>query len=231
MKDFGLYFTVGLEHILTWEALDHILFVTALCLCYQLGDYKKIIILITAFTIGHCTTLVLSTFNIISVKPAITEFFIAVTIVLTAISNLFVKDVSRQKKLPFIYFMALFFGMVHGLGFAYGLKSILGKSENIFIPLLAFNCGIELAQVVVALVVLLVSYIFVRILKVPFQTWLIFVSGIICGLALQMVIERNPFNQHNDEAINSLFIIDSKRYCVWPITVLQQPGQQPWQPL
>jgi hypothetical protein len=193
MKDFGLYFSWGLEHILTWQALDHLLFITALCLRYQFKDYKKTIILITAFTIGHCTTLVLSSLDVISLKTNITEFFIALTIVFAAISNLFVKDVAQQKKFPFIYFMALLFGMIHGLGFAYGLKSMLGKHENIFIPLLAFNSGIEIAQILVALIILSVSYIFVRLLHVAFRTWILFVSGIIFGLALQMVVERNIF--------------------------------------
>lgn len=222
MNDFGLYFTTGLEHILTWEALDHILFVAALCLRYQFKDYKKIIVLITAFTIGHCTTLLLSSFNIISLKTSLTEFFIALTIVFTAISNLFVKDIMHQKKFPFIYFMALLFGMIHGLGFAYGLKSILGRNENIVIPLLAFNCGIEIAQILVALIVLFVSYIFVAILKVPFRTWLLFVSGIIFGFALQMAIERNPFKERNDEtSAYRMFINDSKYYCYRSIAVLQ----------
>ena len=221
MNDFRLYFTVGLQHILTWEALDHILFVAALCLRYQFKDYKKIIVLITAFTIGHCTTLVLSSLNILSIKPALTEFFIALTIVFTAVSNVFVKDVVHQKRFPFIYFMALLFGMIHGLGFAYGLKSILGKSESIFIPLLAFNCGIELAQILVALVVLFVSYIFANILNIPFRTWLLFVSGIIFGLALQMAIERNPFKQKNDDETTSrMFINDSGRFCYRSIAVL-----------
>ena len=209
MKDFDLYFTFGLQHILTWAALDHILFVAALCLRYQFKDYKKIIVLITAFTIGHCSTLVLSSFNIISLKSGLTEFFIALTIVITAASNAFVKDVSRQRKFPFIYFMALLFGMIHGLGFAYGLKSILGKNENIFIPLLAFNCGIEVAQILVALVVLAVSYIFARFVNVPFRAWLLFVSGIIFGLALQMVIERNPFKEKNDEISHAFSVANS----------------------
>ena len=220
MKDFGLYFTWGLQHILTWEALDHILFVAALCLRYQFRDYRKIIILITAFTIGHCTTLVLSSLNIVNVKTSLTEFFIALTIVFTAFSNLFVKGVARQKKLPFIYFMAMVFGMVHGLGFAYGLKSILGKNESLFIPLLAFNTGIEIAQVLVALVVLSVSYIFAHFLHVPFRTWLLFVSGIIFGLALQMVIERIPFKEKNDETAYRVFINDGKYVSHRPITVL-----------
>lgn len=223
MNDFGLYFTFGLEHILTWEALDHILFVTALCLRYQFKDYKKILILITAFTIGHCTTLVLSTFNIVSVKSSLTEFFIAVTILLTALSNVFVKEGQRrQQKFSFIYILAILFGMVHGLGFAYGLKSILGKNESVFVPLLAFNCGIETAQILVALVVLIVSYIFVAILKVPFKAWLIFISGIIFGLSLQMAIERNPFKEkQDDETISNVFINDSRWFSYRPKPVLQ----------
>jgi len=221
MKDFGLYFTWGLQHILTWEALDHILFVAALCLRYQFKDYKKIVILITAFTIGHCTTLVLSSLNIINVKTSLTEFFIALTIVFTAFSNLFVKDVAHQKKLPFIYFMAMIFGMVHGLGFAYGLKSILGRNESIFVPLFAFNTGIEIAQVLVALVVLFLSYIFAHFLHVPFRTWLLFVSGIIFGLALQMVIERIPFKKKNDETAYRVFIDDGRYFRHRTITILQ----------
>ena len=221
MKDFGLYFTWGLQHILTWEALDHILFVAALCLRYQFKDYKKIVILITAFTIGHCTTLVLSSLNIINVKTSLTEFFIALTIVFTAFSNLFVKDVAHQKKLPFIYFMAMIFGMVHGLGFAYGLKSILGRNESIFVPLFAFNTGIEIAQVLVALVVLFLSYIFAHFLHVPFRTWLLFVSGIIFGLALQMVIERMPFKKKNDETAYRVFIDDGRYFRHRTITILQ----------
>ena len=220
MKDFGLYFTWGLQHILTWEALDHILFVAALCLRYQFKDYKKIIVLVTAFTIGHCTTLVLSSLNIINVKTSLTEFFIALTILFTAFSNLFVKDVTRQKKLPFIYFMAMIFGMVHGLGFAYGLKSILGKNESIFVPLLAFNTGIEIAQILVALVVLFLSYIFAHFLHVPFRTWLLFVSGIIFGLALQMVIERIPFKKKNDETAYRVLTNDDKYLRHRPVAIL-----------
>jgi len=221
MNDFGLYFTFGLQHILTWEALDHILFATALCLRYQFKDYRQILVLITAFTIGHCTTLVLSAFNIISVQSRLTEFFIALTILFTAISNVFVKEGARRYKFSFIYVMALLFGMIHGLGFAYGLKSMLGKNENIFIPLLAFNCGIETAQIVVALVVLIVSYIFVAIVKVPFRYWLLFISGIIFGLSLQMAIDRNPFKEKMNETNSGVFINDGRRFSHRSVAILQ----------
>ena len=198
------------------------MFVTALCLRYQFKDYKQIFILVTAFTIGHCTTLVLSTLDIVSVKSSITEFFIALTILFTAISNVFVKDGARRHKFSFIYVMALLFGMVHGLGFAYGLKAMLGKNESIFVPLLAFNFGIETAQIVVALVVLIVSYIFVAILKVSFRYWLIFISGIIFGLSLQMAIDRNPFKENkNDETNSSVLINDGRRFSHRPVAILQ----------
>ena len=60
MQDFKLYFGLGTDHILNWEALDHILFVAALCLRYLIKDWKKVVVLVTAFTIGHSITLALS---------------------------------------------------------------------------------------------------------------------------------------------------------------------------
>ncbi len=110
-----------------------------------------------------------------------------------------------------------------GLDRFYGLKSILGKDQDIFIPLLAFNSGIEIAQILVALVVLSVSYIFVRFLNVPFRTWLLFISGIIFGLALQMVIERNPFKKEknkNEETAYCLFNDDGRHIRYQPVAVL-----------
>ena len=90
--------------------------------------------------------------------------------------------------------------MIHGLGFAYGLKSILGKHENIFIPLFALNTGIEIAQILIALVVLFISFIFVTLLHISPRAWILFISGIIFGLAMQMVVERNPFSKKNNES-------------------------------
>lgn len=220
MKDFGLYFSVGLEHILTWEALDHILFLSALCLRYQWSDWKKILMLITAFTVGHCSTLVLGALNIITVRAALTEFFIALTIIFTASSNFFIKETGRASKISFVYIMAVLFGMIHGLGFAYGMKSIMGKDENITWPLLGFNCGIEIAQLLVVSAMLCITFIVLRILQVKFNSWLLFVSGIIIGLALQMAVKRNPFKDQKNE--NSYFFRgdDGGYSCIRPVAVL-----------
>src|ERR1700753_3199179 len=147
MQDFSLYFHLGTGHILTLEALDHILFMAALCLRYLMKDWKKVIILVTAFTIGHSITLALSALGLVHFATRWIEFLIPLTIVATAINNLIQQpgQVEHPSKLPVIYFFALFFGLIHGLAFASSLLSLVGK-EGILVPLLAFNLGIDTAQ-------------------------------------------------------------------------------------
>ncbi len=190
MKDFRLFFPLGIEHIISLSAIDHILFIAALCLRYQWSDWKKIFILITAFTIGHSLTLALSTLNIINLPASVTEFFIAITILLTAINNLFVRNFQFNQKYPLIYFYALVFGLIHGLGFSTLLKNMLGKDENIIGQLLSFNLGIEVGQFFIVAVILFVSFIFVGLLKVSRREYIVFVSGGIAALAIDMIIER-----------------------------------------
>ena len=193
MNDFGLYFSLGYKHIADLNGIDHILFVMALCLRYQPGDWRKILILVTAFTIGHSITLALSVFNLVQYSVKWIEFFIPVTIVITAISNLFVKKFVFRSKFPVIYFLALFFGLVHGLGFSSYLKSLLGIDDNIVAELMAFNLGLESGQLLIVACVLLISYIFVNILKCNRREYLLFITGGILALALQMAIERILF--------------------------------------
>lgn len=190
MNDFGLYFNIGYKHIAGLGGIDHILFVVALCIRYQFIDWRKILILVTAFTIGHSITLVLSVFNIVDYSVKWIEFLIPVTIVITAISNLFVKKFVFKSKFPFIYFLALFFGLVHGLGFSNYLKSLLGTEHNIVWQLLAFNVGLEAGQLLIVTGVLLISFIFVNILKFNRREYLLAVTSGIFALALQMAIDR-----------------------------------------
>ncbi len=194
MNDFGLYFEIGYRHIADLRGIDHILFVMALCLRYQFTDWRKILVLVTAFTIGHSITLALSVFNVVSYSMKWIEFLIPVTIVITAISNVFVKKFTFKTKFPIIYFFALFFGLVHGLGFSSYLKSLLGTDHNVAGQLLAFNLGLEAGQLLIVTAVLLISFIFVSILKCNRREYLLYVSGGIFALALQMAIERIPLN-------------------------------------
>jgi hydrogenase/urease accessory protein HupE len=192
MSDFSIFFPMGIEHITDLNGLDHILFIAALCLRYVIDDWKKILVLVTAFTIGHSITLALSTLSVIDVPRVWTEFFIAVTIVITAISNCFVKDFKFKNKYPVIYFFALFFGLIHGLGFSTLLKSMLGKDQSIVMQLLAFNLGLEVGQIIIVAGILIISFILVTMFRINRKYYLLFASGGIAALALEMALQRIP---------------------------------------
>jgi hypothetical protein len=166
MQDFTFYFQLGVEHILTPDAMDHILFVTALCLRYLWKDWRKVVILVTAFTIGHSITLALSALNYVNVPGDWIEFLIPVTIAATCINNMVQPVATAQRRLPLIYFFALFFGLIHGLAFAGQFLSLEGK-EGLVGHLLAFNIGIEAAQLLVVVVILFLSWVVVESLKLP----------------------------------------------------------------
>lgn len=189
MPDFSLYFQLGLEHICDWQGYDHILFVTVLCGIYQLSDWKKVLVLVTAFTIGHSVTLALSVFNILHINTSLIEFLIPVTIVITALNNI-VKRSMAQKSINLTYFLALFFGLIHGLGFSNYLKSLLGKSTNIVAQLFAFNLGLECGQVLIVISVLLLSFLLIKTFKIKLADWSFFLSSAIFGIALMMCIDR-----------------------------------------
>ncbi|MDZ4072490.1 MAG: HupE/UreJ family protein [Sediminibacterium sp.] len=192
MDQFIVYFETGFQHIADLKGIDHILFVMALCIRYQFIDWKKLLILITSFTIGHSITLALSVFNVVNYSVAWIEFLIPVTIVITAISNLFVTKFTFKSKFPLIYFFALFFGLIHGLGFSNYLKSMLGKDETIIGQLLAFNLGLEAGQIIIVLAILLISFIFVQLLKWNRREFLLFITGGVFAVALLMALERIP---------------------------------------
>lgn len=192
MDQFIVYFETGFRHIADLKGIDHILFVMALCIRYQFIDWKKLLILITSFTIGHSITLALSVFNVVNYSVVWIEFLIPVTIVITAISNLFVTKFTFKSKFPVIYFFALFFGLIHGLGFSNYLKSMLGKDENIIGQLLAFNLGLEAGQIIIVLAILLISFIFVQLLKWNRREFLLFITGGVFAVALLMALERIP---------------------------------------
>jgi hypothetical protein len=193
MGDFKLYFGIGIEHILNPEALDHILFVAALCLRYLMKDWKKVIVLVTAFTIGHSVTLALSALGWVHVATRWIEFLIPLTIVATALNNLVQRKdrVDQPSRLPLIYFFALFFGLIHGLAFASTLISLVGK-DDLVLPLLAFNLGIEAAQLVVVAAILLISLLFVQGIRIRRIWWVRGVSALVLLASLKMAFDRWP---------------------------------------
>jgi len=189
MTEFVMYFEMGWQHIVAWDGYDHILFIIALCAIYMMEDWRKVLVLVTAFTIGHSITLALSVTNILHIPTKITEFLIPVTIFITAFSNV-VRKQAIPEKIQLNYFFALFFGLIHGLGFSSYLKSLLGTQTNIIAPLLAFNLGLEFGQILVVMGILLFTGIIVNITGVKRREWNIFLSAAIFGIAVILSIER-----------------------------------------
>ena len=192
MQDFLFYLKLGWEHIISLDALDHQLFVLVLVAVFGLKDWKKILWLVTAFTIGHSITLAMSVLDFLRVPGTWVEFLIPVTIFITATDNILMRN--RPKNLMQMnYYLALFFGLIHGMGFANTARVMMSEEQNIFWPLLGFNIGLELGQIVVVAIILAVLFILVDLFKVSRKDWVMFVSSAVSALSLQMLLERIPF--------------------------------------
>ncbi len=192
MSDFNLWFITGIEHIADWQGYDHILFLLALCGVYEIKQWKNVLVLITAFTIGHSITLALSVTNAFSINSEIIEFLIPITIILTASYNLYINYKNKQNNTKFSYGAALFFGFIHGMGFSYLLKSLLGKSENILSPLFAFNIGLEAGQIIIVASILIISLFLTSVLKINPKLKNNFISLGVLIIASIMAFERLP---------------------------------------
>ncbi|WP_306623122.1 HupE/UreJ family protein [Chryseobacterium ginsenosidimutans] len=192
MQDFLFYLKLGWEHIISLDALDHQLFVLALIAAYSFNDLKKILILVTAFTIGHSVTLALSIFDIVRINSTWVEFLIPLTIVLTSLGNIVTKN-KKQSQNKINYYLALIFGLIHGMGFANTARVMIAKSQSIAIPLLGFNIGLELGQIAIVFGILILLFILLKIFKVNQKDWILFVSSGVFALSLKMTLERIPF--------------------------------------
>ena len=191
MSDFEIYLPLGFQHITDIHGYDHILFVVALCAIFRLKDWKKVAFLITAFTIGHSVTLALATLNIITYSSKLIELLIPITIFLTCVLNFFHKSaeysLGKENTSIFRYPMAMTFGLIHGMGFSNYLRSLLGKEESIWQPLLAFNIGLEIGQLVIVAISLIISSLLLDILRVKKHDWNLILSGIVAGVALTLI--------------------------------------------
>ncbi len=191
MEDFALYFELGWQHIVDWHGYDHMLFVTAMCAAYTLADWRKVLLLVTAFTLGHSVTLALSIFNWVLISSRWIEFLIPLTIAVTCLFHLLKPGSSHGRQ---TYALILGFGFIHGLGFSTYLKSLLGTDTSIIGQLFAFNIGLEAGQILVVLAVLLLSQWMVRIAQISRRDWILCLSSAIFGIALLLTIQRIPLS-------------------------------------
>ncbi len=190
MTDFQTFYQLGLEHILDKNGYDHIIFVIALCALYQAEDWKRVLVLVTAFTFGHSITLALSTFSIVNIDSDLVEYLIPITIFITAFFNLFTKPDGHRISIR-NYLFAGFFGLIHGLGFSNYLKSLLGKDESIVTQLFAFNVGLEVGQLIIVAVLLAAGFLVTGIAGVSQRDWKMVISSAVAGIALVLIIESN----------------------------------------
>jgi hypothetical protein len=194
MSEFQLYLKLGIEHIADFHSYDHILFIVSLCVVYPIKQWRKILVLITAFTIGHSLTLALATLKLIAVNAKLIEFLIPATIFVTALGNLLQKSDNFNSNLhKFKYAGALIFGLIHGMGFSSYLISLLGTSGKLLVPLFAFNIGIELGQIIIILIITALSLLFVDLFGVKRREWILLWSGAALGVSLVLMIDRFPW--------------------------------------
>ena len=190
MSEFEIYLQLGVNHIADLNAYDHIVFIIALCAVYQLRQWRTVLMLVTAFTIGHSITLALATLSVILVPMELIEFLIPVTIFATCIMNVVRPfDEHTKRKVWFNYPLALFFGLIHGMGFSYYLRALLGMEESIVMPLFSFNIGLELGQLMIVTLVLASAALAVQVFKAPHKSWNLFISGVAAGVAIILMME------------------------------------------
>jgi hypothetical protein len=197
MSDFWIYFQIGLKHVLNIYAYDHVLFLVALAVLFIFKDWQRIVLLVTLFTVGHTMALLLSVYEIVAIKVNVVEFLIPITIFITALFSLFTAGKSSKKEsLNLVFFITLFFGIIHGLGFSNYFKTILGGSANSkLIPLSEFALGIEAAQIIVVFVVLVLSYIVQTVFRFSKRDWTLVMSAFIIGVVLPMILESEIWNR------------------------------------
>ena len=196
MSEFWMYFTIGLKHVLDITAYDHVLFLMALAVPYAFKDWKRVLLLVTLFTVGHTLALILSVYEIVIIKAYLVEFLIPITILITASFHLFTAGKTGKKEsITFISLVTIFFGVIHGLGFSNYFKSILpGNATDKLLPLMEFAIGIEGAQLVVVLAVLVASNIAQSVFNFSKRDWALILSAFIIGVVLPMLIENEIWN-------------------------------------
>ena len=191
MSQFWLYFRLGLEHVLDWNAYDHILFLIVLVASYSFHAWKRVFWLVTIFTLGHTLSLFLSVYEIVLVDPGWVEFLIPVTILVTAVFNILnAKKKEGKNNIHILYLTTAFFGIIHGLGFSSYFKMIASGTESVLLPLLEFALGIETAQIIVVLVVLIMGFLFQNVLNISRRDWILVLSAIVIGIILPILKEN-----------------------------------------
>lgn len=192
MSQFWLYFTLGLEHVLDWQAYDHVLFIVALCAAYTFSSWKRLLLLVSMFTLGHTFSLFLTHYQVVNVSASWIEFLIPITIIFTGAYTIFkgIKS-KKEEKVGMLFLVTLFFGLIHGFGFGRYFNQINDDSE--LLPLIEFALGIELSQLIIVAFVMVFGFFMQTFFRFQQRDWVIVISSVVIGMAIPMAIENWPF--------------------------------------
>ena len=189
MSDFWLYFILGFEHVLDWAAYDHILFLVALSAAYTFVSWKRLLLLVSLFTLGHSLSLLLASYELVIVPSEAIEFLIPLSILIAAFYNLYAATNQKtDKKLGVIFLITVFFGLIHGFGFAAYYKMI--HVDDSILPLFEFALGVETSQSIIVFVVLVVAFIFQSLFRFNKRDWVFVVSSMVIGCVFPMLVEN-----------------------------------------
>jgi hypothetical protein len=197
MSVFTTYLQLGFWHIWSWQATDHLTFLLALCAPYALADWRRVVALVTSFTVGHSLTLALATLGVVGINSPLVEALIPITIMLTALLDIKQagRDDARRTRRPASVLwaapnvLALAFGLIHGLGFSTYLRSLLGANSRPITELLSFNLGVELGQLLVVSIILLLGFVVLRGFGAARRDWVLTTSGAALGIALLLLVQ------------------------------------------
>ena len=192
MSDFWLLVELGFSHVWDWQGVDHLLFLAALCLPFSARQWKALLWIITCFTIGHSLSLILASLEVVEVSSTWIEFLIPVSIAATAVYNMIYAQRVWVRSNRLVMWVTLFFGLVHGFGFAGYFELIRDVEQPLWSSLLFFALGIEAAQIVLGALMLLLSFVVLNVLGRNRRDWVLVVSSVIIGILLPIIIERWP---------------------------------------
>ena len=191
MHPFEFYLKLGFEHISNFAGYDHMLFLIVLCAVYKIQQWKSILILVTAFTIGHSFTLILVSLDLFSISSRLIKFLIPLTIFITAFYNIIsFKSFNNNLKMRRNYLVALFFGFIHGMDFSNYFKALIMDSSSIIVPLMGFNLGIEIGQLMIVFIIVSLAFIFLNVIGIKHREWNLFISGAAAGVSLISMLEN-----------------------------------------
>lgn len=195
LENFWFNVEYGINHVLDFNAYDHVLFLMVLTVPYLFKDWKRVLLLVSVFTIGHTLSLVLAAYTIVSINAVLVEFLIPLTILIVALYNVFTAGKRvKERKIGILFVTTLFFGLIHGLGFAREFKMFVGKDESKLIPLLEFAIGIEIAQIIIVFMVLFSGFIGQTVFRFSKHDWVMVISAIVVGLAIPMIVNSDLFS-------------------------------------